>query len=332
MNGWQLNATLGLTLIGCPAAVVAGTWLARPVSAALLVTLSFLVLLFVSGWSATGLFRGVFIDDRNRVSLSRLQIVAWSTLILPVLLAGLVHNMRIEGDENPQPEPSPRSGNERSAANAGSNDSTRHLGPLEVEIPGSVLALMGISMTAMAASPLIRRTKRVATQSSASTAGAAPVDPGNEPEGAVRIRRGSGRATRGTELVNRSPRSSGWADIVLGEETGNGTNVDLGKLQNLYITVLLLLAYGTQLYADLRGIGETGARFDGLPPLSEGLVFLLGISHAGYLTFKAIPHGGWTTTQTFDSGRGSEASHSAMPTVARRIQGAIEHAGTEPTP
>ena len=54
-----------------------------------------------------------------------------------------------------------------------------------------------------------------------------------------------------------------------------------------YFTLILVFAHGVQLgslFLDSSGIIEK------LPVLSAGMLALLAISHAGYLTNKAVPH------------------------------------------
>jgi hypothetical protein len=57
--------------------------------------------------------------------------------------------------------------------------------------------------------------------------------------------------------------------------------------QHEYFTIVLVLAYVVALGT---GFATSGARISGLPALDSSMVALLGISHAGYLTHKAIPH------------------------------------------
>ena len=54
-----------------------------------------------------------------------------------------------------------------------------------------------------------------------------------------------------------------------------------------YFTLILVLAYAVALGTTFAGEAEKIAEF---PALGPGMVALLGISHAGYLVHKAIPH------------------------------------------
>ena len=53
-------------------------------------------------------------------------------------------------------------------------------------------------------------------------------------------------------------------------------------------TVVLVLAYGLAV-ADM--FDKTQGTFASLPAIDDGVVTLLAISHAGYLTRKALPAG-----------------------------------------
>jgi len=85
--------------------------------------------------------------------------------------------------------------------------------------------------------------------------------------------------------VNLEPSSAGWGDLFKGEETGNAAQLDMGKVQMLFFTLILVLAYGIAIDALLNGTGAVKE----LPILDAGIVALLGSSHAGYLANKAVP-------------------------------------------
>ena len=78
----------------------------------------------VAGHGITGLFRGVLIDDRNRLSLSRLQMMLWTVLILSAYLAAAL-------------------------ANIGRDASS----PLNVGVPSELWIAMGISTASLVAAP-----------------------------------------------------------------------------------------------------------------------------------------------------------------------------------
>jgi hypothetical protein len=87
-------------------------------------------------------------------------------------------------------------------------------------------------------------------------------------------------------MVNQSPEEAQWTDLFMGEEAGNAAWLDLGKVQMFFFTIILAFAYAVnlgELFQDAGIINE-------FPTFDDGMVALLGISHAGYLTNKAIPH------------------------------------------
>jgi hypothetical protein len=86
-------------------------------------------------------------------------------------------------------------------------------------------------------------------------------------------------------------------DLVSGEEAGNQGKIDLSRLQNMFFTFILIGTYmgslGT-LFSTMVTIAAQGKEIadnfplDSFPELSTSFVTLLAISHAGYLTLKAI--------------------------------------------
>lgn len=158
--------------------------------------------------------------------------------------------------------------------------------PLAIAVPEQLWFLMGISTTALVASPLIRSTKR----------DVAPSAKDDKDKEAVRTRlelvakqRGLDPdevTARGVEVVNLKPQDARWSDVLQGEEVGNGPHLDLGKVQNLFFTLVLVVAYAAVLVAEF----SEGGPVISLPALDTGMVTLLGISHGGYLAYKATPH------------------------------------------
>jgi hypothetical protein len=204
-----------------------------------------------TGHGITGLWAGVLIDDRNRMSLSRLQMVLWTILVLAAFLTAALSNVVLDP--------------------LGS--------PLAIGIPGELLLAMGISITSLIGTPLILNSKsatpnaeeQAQTVSILESRGVAPGTLGNE----------------GLIVTKSTPQDAQVADLFRGEETGNAAQLDLGKVQMFYVTLVLVLAYAL-------AIGATFASAPGLismlPRIDPSFVALLGLSHAGYLTYKAFPH------------------------------------------
>jgi hypothetical protein len=94
-------------------------------------------------------------------------------------------------------------------------------------------------------------------------------------------------ANRGQLMINRRLEAAQWTDMFRGEEIGNAAHLDLGKIQLFYFTIVLVLAYAVALGT---AFASSDVRIGQLPAMDSSMVALLGISHAGYLTHKAIPH------------------------------------------
>jgi hypothetical protein len=86
-----------------------------------------------------------------------------------------------------------------------------------------------------------------------------------------------------------------FLDLFTGDDISNSDNADLSKVQQFLITVVVLVVYG----AALSGMFATAAPpldpakptwLNSLPTFNENLAWLIGISHAGYLAYKAAPH------------------------------------------
>lgn len=82
------------------------------------------------------------------------------------------------------------------------------------------------------------------------------------------------------------PHDARWTDLFVGEETGTEHHADLGKIQLFFFTVVLVLGYAV---AVGQSFGSHAASVHALPRIDAAVVILLTISHAGYLTKKAIP-------------------------------------------
>jgi cell division protein FtsL len=176
----------------------------------------------VFGDGLTGLRRGVFVDERNKLSLSRVQLFLWTTLVLSAYLCAALANAGLGAAE-----------------------------PLAVAVPEPLWLAMGVSTSSLVAAPLV-------------------------------LHRAKGKAVD----LNKSPSESHWTDLVRAEERGFVDVVDLGKLQLLLVTIVLVVAYGVVVahaYLDDRQVVTS------LPRIDDAFVIMLAISHAGYLAKKTVP-------------------------------------------
>jgi len=211
----------------------------------------FLLFTSIAGHGITGLWRGLFIDERNKISLSRFQMILWTVVVLSAYLTAALYNIRW----NPTGD------------------------PLGIAIPYQLWILMGISTTSLVGSPLIKTTKKQR-----------PAAEGERQE-TLSLLKKEGFAeqqvrTTGQLVLNADPQFSRWSEMFKGEETGTAAHLDLAKIQMFYFTIVLVIAYAALIGA---GFADTTTRVSSLPSLDSSILALLGISHAGYLTHKAIP-------------------------------------------
>lgn len=210
-----------------------------------------LLMLFalVAGHYVTGAWLGAFTNERNRISLSQTQSVLWTVLILSAFLTGAHNNLEL-----------------------GVSD------PLEIAVPESLWILMGISIVSLVGTPMLssRRKSQSADPQEEATAVNILVDQGRDP---------SSLTTSGRLIANELIKDARWSDLFEAEEVSRAGRIDFSKVQMTMFTVAVGIMYA---YAISKSLGQE-AGFREFPNLSETLVFLIGISHAGYLVNKVSP-------------------------------------------
>ncbi len=214
------------------------------------IALALVVLLLVLGRTIVGRPLGALINEQNVMSLSRLQMVVWTVIVLAAYLAYAF--VRI---------------------------AAREPNPLDIKIDWHLLALMGISATSFIASPLILGTKQDKEPDPAATAKTALV--AGEELAMVENNR------QGTLYANTDKMDAQLTDLFQGDELGNTTHLDLAKLQMFFFTLIAAIAFIAMTIASL---ATPSTDLGSLPVLSDGFVAILGISHAGYLSSKGLDH------------------------------------------
>ena len=278
----------------------------------------FVALVFISK-ATTGFGRGLWIDDRYKMNLSRVQLALWTLLIISAYLTAAMSNAII-----PDPKTKDKSDkikasraaldiselNETAAVQKAAEAKTaeankavdqakdlttkareslkgleveRLQGPLEVAIPTAVWLLLGISLASFVGSPMLLNDKKAQPTSAAELVKAKDaLRSQGYPEAQV-----SQIENLGKVLVNTSPSQAGFGDLFRGEETGNAGTLDLGKVQLFFFTVVVLFVYASGLFI----LFSTGGPVHEFPGLDTSTLALLGMSNAGYLANKAAPQG-----------------------------------------
>jgi len=177
---------------------------------------------------------GLIIDNRNRASLSKLQMLLWTILIVAALTSLAASRLR-----------------------ASTSD------PLAIDIPGELLAAMGIAAASFVAAPTVLSLK----------AGETPSDQNVQDAQASASAQGAQLQANGKVHGRADPSQAQWMDLFRGDEVGNADTPDLSKIQQFAITPKAHPGFP-----------------NALPGLSDQFVMLMAISHASYLVYKAAPH------------------------------------------
>src|SRR5918992_3174501 len=195
---WRLWHTAGLSLL---VALIAGVCLLFPRLASgganfgmwrlgsWLLIMALLGLLFVLiGRGVMGLWKGCLIDNRNRMSLSRLQLISWTALVLSAFLTFAA--FKIHAD--------PRTD------------------ALDIAVPTQVWSLLGISTASLAGSATIKYAKRNASVNEEfaeaeleKTKQAMPSSPETE-----------SLEAQGLLVTKEMPQGASISDLFTGEEVG----------------------------------------------------------------------------------------------------------------
>lgn len=297
----------GLVVIAAFRAIIAPFWIWMMLLAVLVVMTLLLSRAYTRRWL------GILIDERNKYSLSRLQMAMWTIIILSAFVAAVLANVQLkllvyvsgaikpaqvfqaqsgtlvadillaagvlQRDENGgccsavegfdlsrldmaetvhdgQQIYVPAVGDPNADIIASITKTPNEVAattPLSVQIPNEVWLLLGISTTSLVASPLIKGQKRRRIQNNPNVAEAR------------------------------------FGDLVKGEEESNFLGLDLAKVQMFYFTLIVIGAYMIALASMLT---KSQNAITSLPGIDGGVVALLGVSHAGYLTNKAVPRPG----------------------------------------
>jgi len=209
-----------------------------------------LAMMAVASHGITRRWLGVLIDSRNRISLARLQIVLWTVVILPAIFSTVLGNV-----------------------DAGS------LTPLSFDVPIELWIVMGLSTATMIGSPLLVNRKGEKQPDNEEMAHQLDtlIDQGVDVKSV---------SSNGLILTYKRPSQARWSNLFRGEETGNAAQFDLARVQMLFITLILVIGYASA----LASLMSSGNVVTALPPVDDGMIALLTVSHAGYLTNKLVPH------------------------------------------
>lgn len=204
-----------------------------------------------------GRWEGAFIDNRNRISLSKLQAILWTVIIFSALMSASCFNASLP------------------------NGSSSIAG---IVVDPKLWALLGISMTTGVGTPLVLSGKTKQTPSPQELA---------DTRTNLKALTGVSPANIGADghvLVKADQMDARWSDIIRGDDVGNADTMDFSKIQQLYFTLLTVLIF---LLAIAKTFGNAAANHSiigQLPVPDAGFLGLLAVSGAGYLAYKGLSH------------------------------------------
>jgi hypothetical protein len=215
----------------------------------------FALIMITVGHGVNGRLAGVFIDSRNRMSLSRFQMVIWSMLVIAAIWSALAWNVA---------------------------ESPDHTAGEFKNFPEQLFLVLGLASFTGIASPILLSQKR-----------SKDPDPDQYAAQLANLQKAGTDTGRigndGMVVTKASPADASWADLFQGDETGNLSSPDVGKLQNFLFTLILVATYAGALF-EAFAKARPGAVAPDFPPFSETMTIFLTISHAAYLSTKIVPN------------------------------------------
>lgn len=156
---------------------------------------------------ATGDIRGVLIDDRNQMSLSRFQLVSWTLIIISAyftLSLSRVHELYNSPDL---------------------------VSAMIIAVPWEIWTLLGIGTTALVGTNLILGDKKGKNYKKEE----------NNEDPYINLNK------EGVVCKNLSSKGAKLTDIFIGDELAECSNLNLAKIQMFFFTILILIAYSVLL-------------------------------------------------------------------------------------
>lgn len=281
-----------------------------------------LLVLFLVGWTVSGVWRGIFINDRRIVSLARFQAILWIAIILSGVLTvfftrfdqGIASPFAFEipaqvqalagiglvsggaaafvsaNRRNKDPDPGEYA---RSAEQLAQTFGAVYREPFQERLNEAVSSgknvassLLGVSSSDVAASVVSRHVADViSTSDSTILKNVRKKDAGHR-EALLRAFievQVRDHESQGALYANSRVCDARFRDMIQGDEITNTAILDLAKLQMLFFTVVTVGLY----LATLIQLFARQSILMGLPEVADGAVAILGLSHLGFLSGKA---------------------------------------------
>ena len=175
----------------------------------------------VVGHGVTGVWKGAFVDDRNRMSLSRLQMLLWTVVVVSAfgtIAIGRLNQTPLRPADI--------------------------IGAMDIAVPQTIWLLLGISTASFVGSPLIKNSQKdPQLQLAPDRQNRMLANQGQDPD-AVTV--------EGQIVKNKSIQEATFADMFMGETVENAGHLDVGKMQMFFFTALIMFAYAFAIGALLK--------------------------------------------------------------------------------
>lgn len=216
----QDNSRLLFLTGALPLVVLAASWFVAPGWSYVATTGALFMFLVALGQSISGTPFGVLINERNLMSLSRVQAALWTVIVVGGYLAMAISRVK-----------------------AGTPNA------VDIGVPRELWLAMGISTTSLLGTPLILNGKRARKpdeklMQSTSTQLNERMDEISQ-------------TSQGTLYANKNMQDARISDLFQGDEVGNTAHVDLAKVQMFYFTLIASVSYFMEVASAVMD-GKTG--------------------------------------------------------------------------
>ena len=208
--------------------------------------------------ASSGRWEGTFIDNRNRMSLSKLQVILWTIVIFSALLTASCYNAGTQADP---------------------------MTVMGIVVDPKLWGLLGISIATALGQPLALAPKTDRTPEPAELTDTQTNLAATTGVPAANI------TNNGHVLTKANQADARWSDLIHGDDVGNADMIDFSKVQQLYFTLLTLLIFGLTVVDEFnKAVTNNNATISKLPVPDAGYLGLLAASGAGYLIYKGMSH------------------------------------------
>ena len=227
-----------------------------------------LIFIFVLGSFILCRLMGIFINERNCMDLSRLQIVCWTVLVISAYLVILFIRFL---------------------------NAATITDPFNISIDWHLWALLGLSASSAVGAPVIASAKAAKDPAPLQqiTADGMRIYTSKYPSSVTKAAAAFDRTeaevsatSPGVLYGKAAPADARFTDIFQGDELNNAMYMDIHKTQMFLFTVIAIVGYSALVLNMF--LTTTDPSSLGLPAVSDGLVAILAVSQATFLAGTSV--------------------------------------------